>query len=65
VFKDVALPFTIDNTTTQYMSLNIVAPLGWLQVPAETCSTVLNQIFVQLVGNDLFVRYYCTEGVHY
>lgn len=36
-----------------YMSLNTVAPLGWLQVVAETCRNTVTQVLVQLVGSLL------------
>lgn len=45
------LPFKIGKTlTTLYMTLKMVAPWGRLQVVAETCRSIVNQIVVQLVG---------------
>jgi hypothetical protein len=59
--------FTIERShNTLCMSSYIVASWGWLQVVAETCSSIFaNQILVQLVGSKLLYMWQCTEEVQY
>jgi len=54
IIPEIEDPIVMNKTHSMlYMSLNTVAPSGWLQVVAETCRNTVTQVLVQLVGSLL------------